>query len=386
MSISDGTAIFPNSFMHLILDRLYQGRAVHFPLLQNDEGLDGLADELVRFADHGRFRHGLVTDQRAFHFGGAEPVAGHFDHVIGATHEPHVAVCIFVADVAGGVAVRDRVPIGLVAFRIFIDGPHHRRPGLFDDGKTAGVGGETVALAVHDIGFDAEKGSGGGAWLQGDGRQGGNQDGACFGLPPGVHDRFVPTGRAMEPFPGFRIDRFAHAAKNAKGREIVFLGPVFSIAHEQANGGGGRIENRDAIAFDQIPPAARVRIVRLAFSCEDRGAIEEGAIHDITVAGDPARVGDTKIHIVLFEIEDVFRGDVGSDHVPTVNMDHAFRFARGAGRIEDIQRMFCIQRFGLADRFLILQPVVPIDFLRRRYGAHQESDAVRSRHVQRWGN
>ena len=109
----------------MILDRLDQCRAVHFPLLQYDEGLDGLADELVWFADHRRFRHGVVADQRAFHFGGAEPVAGHFDHVIGTAHEPQVAVFIFVADVAGGVAVRDRVPIGLVPFRIFVDGPHH---------------------------------------------------------------------------------------------------------------------------------------------------------------------------------------------------------------------------------------------------------------------
>ena len=120
---------------------------------------------LVGFADHRRFRHGVVADQRAFHFGSAEPVAGNFDHVVGTAHEPHVAVFVFVADIAGGVAVRDRVPIGLVAFRILVDGPHHRGPGLFDDGKAAGVGGEAVAFAVHDIGFDAEEWSGGRAWL-----------------------------------------------------------------------------------------------------------------------------------------------------------------------------------------------------------------------------
>src|ERR1043166_9937872 len=103
----------------------------------------------------------------------------------------------------------------------------------------------------------------------------------------------------MEPFPGFRIDRFADAAQDAEAGEIIFLGPVFSIAHEQTNGSRGRIENRDAVAFDQIPPASRIRIVRLAFSGEDRGAIEERTIHNVAVASDPAWVGDTEVDIVL---------------------------------------------------------------------------------------
>src|SRR6185503_6415945 len=169
----------------------------------------------------------------------------------------------------------------------------------------------------------------------------------------------------MEPFPGFRVDRFAYAAQDAKCGEIIFLRPVFSVTHEQANGGGSRIENRNAVSFDQIPPAARVWIIRLAFSCEDCGAVEEGAIHNITVAGDPPRVGDTEVDVVLFEVEDVFRGDVGPDHVAAMDMDYAFGFACGAGSIEDVERMFCIKMLGLAHRLLVLQPVVPIDFLGR---------------------
>ena len=85
-----------------------------------------------------------------------------------------------------------------------------------------------------------------------------------------------------------------------------------------------------------MPPATRVWIIRLAFSGEDRGAIEERTIHNITVAGDPTRVGDTEVDILFFEIEDIFRSDVGPDHVAAVDMDHTFGFSGSAGCIEDV--------------------------------------------------
>ena len=54
-----------------------------------------------------------MADQRAFHFGRPDAIAGHFNDVVGAAHKPKVAVLILAADIAGGVAVRNRVPVDL---------------------------------------------------------------------------------------------------------------------------------------------------------------------------------------------------------------------------------------------------------------------------------
>ena len=83
------------------------------------------------------------------------------------------------------------------------------------------------------------------------------------------------------------------------------------------------------------------------------------------MAGHPAGIGDTKVDIVVLKIKDIFRGDVGPDHVAAVDVNHAFWFSGRAGGIKDIQGMFCIKRLGCADRFLAFDPVVPIDIFWR---------------------
>ena len=71
ISTSEGTAIFPNSCLHLILDRLNQLGTFGFSLFQDDERLDRFSDGLMRFADDSGFGHGVMADQCAFHFGRA---------------------------------------------------------------------------------------------------------------------------------------------------------------------------------------------------------------------------------------------------------------------------------------------------------------------------
>ena len=88
----------------MIFDRLDQFR-LPVALFQDDEGFDGLAGRLMRLADDRSLRDGRMAHQCTFHLSRADPIAGHFDHVIRAAHEPKVAVRIFMADVAGGIAI-----------------------------------------------------------------------------------------------------------------------------------------------------------------------------------------------------------------------------------------------------------------------------------------
>jgi hypothetical protein len=80
---------------------------------QRDVGVDALALDVVREADHGGFRDGLVFVDRAFDFGRAEAVAGDVQHVVDAAGDPVITVLVAPAAVAGEVFTACTGEIGL---------------------------------------------------------------------------------------------------------------------------------------------------------------------------------------------------------------------------------------------------------------------------------
>ena len=87
---------------------------------------------------------------------------------------------------------------------------------------------------------------------------------------------------------------------------IIFLRPFLAVVHQEPNGGWCRVKNGDAIAFDQIPPTAGIGIVRFPFGGEDRRAVQQRTVDDITVSGDPAGIGDAEVDIVVFRSNTYF--------------------------------------------------------------------------------
>ena len=67
-------------------------RRVIFP--QHDERLDDGASHRVRLSHHSGLQHRGVFDQRAFHFERADAIAGAFDHIVGSSNEPVVALVV----------------------------------------------------------------------------------------------------------------------------------------------------------------------------------------------------------------------------------------------------------------------------------------------------
>ena len=59
------------------------------------------------------------------------------------------------------------------------------------------------------------------------------------------------------------------------------------------------------------------------------------------------------------KIEDPLRSDVGGDRIPAGGVHHALRFTGRSGGIEDIKRMFGIERFGRTFIGGFLHQVVP---------------------------
>src|SRR4028118_291243 len=100
-----------------------------------------------------------------------------------------VAVSVRGPPTARRVEAGNQRPVFLVAFRVFVDGAHHRRPRLFDDEESALAWAHGMAFLIDYIGLDAGQPLAGRARFGGVGGHGRNHELAGFGLPPRIHDR-----------------------------------------------------------------------------------------------------------------------------------------------------------------------------------------------------
>ena len=80
------------------------------------------------------------------------------------------------------------------------------------------------------------------------------------------------------------------------------------------------------------------------------------------MAGHPADIGRTPEDVFFLEIEDVLVGRGSADQVAARCVQHALRLARGARRIQDVERVLGVERFGLDDLIArLVQRAVPPD-------------------------
>src|SRR6185369_8754324 len=86
-----------------------------------------------------------------------------------------------------------------------------------------------------------------------------------------------------------------------------------------------RVKHVDAMALDHLPEAIGLRPVWRAFVHQNRSAVREWTIHNITVARDPADVGSTPVKILVFEIEDPLRREMCLQQVTSGRVENSFR-------------------------------------------------------------
>ncbi len=73
-------------------------------------------------------------------------------------------------------------------------------------------------------------------------------------------------------------------------------------------------------------------------------AVEQRAVDDVGVAGDPARVGGAPPAVFVLDVEDVLERGVGADHVAAVGVQDGLGLAGGAGGVQDVERVFGVHR------------------------------------------
>ena len=233
LRFSEAADLFADQRQQFLFQRVVELRTVH----GRDEGIDALALDVMRIADHRRFSDGIVQHQGAFYFGSANAVAGDIDHVIYSAGNPVVTVFVAACTIAREVITGVGLEIGVDhALMVAIDAANLARPTLLDRQYATACAWYLIALLIKQHGLHAEERSGGRTGLEVGGTgQRGDENGPGFGLPPGVDDRAATLANHVEvPLPGFRVDRFAHRAEQAQAAARGGFDRVFALTHQGA--------------------------------------------------------------------------------------------------------------------------------------------------------
>ena len=280
-----------------------------------------------------------MSHQGGFYFHGAETMSADIDHIVYAAHDPEAAVFIFARAVAGKVHAGNLRPVLTnIAIGVVIDGPQHTGPGFGDNQESSGTLRHRLAFHSNDLGNDTGKRPRGGAGFRRDGaRERSDHDVAGFGLPPGIDDRTAITADDFAvPHPGLGINWLADGPQETQAGEFMFLGPLVSPFYECANRSGSCVEDAYLMAVDDVPETIGFGKVWRALIHQAGSAILQRAVDDVAVPGDPADVGGTPVSVFFLEIEDPFRGDVGSDGVSASGVNYALGFSRGSRGVKNV--------------------------------------------------
>src|SRR5262249_55010486 len=129
------------------------------------------------------------------------------------------------------------------------------------------------------------------------GGQGGAEEAAGLGLPPGIDDdRFTFADHVVVPAPHFRFDRFPDGGHVLEPVPVPG-GLVGAELAQHPDGGGGGVEDVDAELFGDAPRAAGIGVGGHALVHHGGGAQRQWAVDDVGVPGDPADVGRAPVGV-----------------------------------------------------------------------------------------
>ena len=184
-------------------------------------------------------------------------------------------------------------------------------------------------------------------------RQSLNTGGPGLRLPPGVDNGAALAADEFKvPKPSFLVNGLAYGAEDPERGKVVLLGPLIAPFHVHADGRGRSVVDRDLVLFDDLPHAAKIRVVRGTLINDGSDPVHERPIVEVRVAGDPAHVRGTPVDIVLVEVEVPFAGGIDLDRISAGGVHHALGFPRGARGVEDEGEVLAIEGLGRTEVLL----------------------------------
>src|SRR5881296_3762624 len=287
------------------------------PGREHHERLDDLAAERVGLADDGGLGDRGVLDQGGFDLERPDAIRGAVDYVVGAAHEPEVAVAVHRRAVAGDVPVaamarRRRLGIApvLLEHPDWTDRPHA-------DGEITFRAARDFMAVVVD---DGELVTGGGrAHGAGPPRRRRERRGEEHGL--GLAVAFVDVvPRTLTPrLDDLRVHGLAGPEAMAQGGEAILRE---RLLHEHAVRGGWRKERGDRIAREHLERRGGLEALAARVPHEERCSHvprrEEARPRGLR----PAGVGDRPVEVFRIIVEPELAGDHVTDGIRGVAVEH----------------------------------------------------------------
>ncbi len=301
-----------------------------FACVEGDVAIDALPLDVVRVANNRGFGDLGMARQRTFDFGCAQAVAGNIDHIIYAPCDPVVAVLVTSAAVTGKIFAAVRAEIGLLEPRmVSIDRSCLTGPARGNAQMALARAFQNHAVAIDQFRPDSEEGLACAARFHVmRGWQCGDHHAARLCLPPSVDYRAPLFAHDIEiPAPCLGVDRLTHRTQQAERGTVARCYETTPLSHQCADRSGGSIENVYRMLRDHIPHAAMVGIIRHTFEDDLRGAVEQWAVNDITMAGNPANIGCTPEDFPLLVVENISESRRRPHAVASSRVDNALGLA-----------------------------------------------------------
>ena len=266
-----------------------------------------------------------------------------FDYVVYTSLNTDVAISVFRCGISCEIHVRDRIPISLIASRIFVDCAHLARPGMADNQETTFAGTNRIAALVNYISFDARQRTCSAARFKWQDDRGANQNHACFRLPPCIHNRQLITPNMLAiPHPGFWINWLTHATKQTETGQVMFGGPLFAEAHKSTNGRRCCVQDTHLVLLYHAPETVGGWIRWHAFKLYAGRAIHQRTIDHIAMTCHPTDISCTPVDIAGLNIKNKLGRRINTNSVATLHVDNTFRLACAPTGIEDVEHILAI--------------------------------------------
>ena len=332
-------------------------------LLDGNEGVDGLAGELVGNTDDSSLGDRVVLNQSSLNLGSAETVATNVDNVVDTAADPVEALVVAGSTVAREVVALVDVEVGIhVALVGTPDGASHAGPSLLEGQDTLDVVAVNLLAGnrVDKRGLDTEEGERGRAGLGGGNASKGSDDvGTGLGLPVGVANLGAALAdNIVVPLPDLGGDGLTNGAENTEVLHLV-ADVVVTGTLQQAESSGGNVELSDLVLLDDVPVAGEVGIGGGTLENDGRDTEKEGGVDDIGVTGNPADVTTAEVPVTVVDVENVLAGHGSTEKVTSGRVGNTLGLASGAGSVEKEERILRGHGYGGVVGRVLLNLLVP---------------------------
>lgn len=169
--------------------------------------------------------------------------------------------------------------------------------------------------------------------------------GAGLRLPVRVADVGLATANELViPLPHVLGDRLTDGAKHAQGVQLVVLDVLLTGTLQQPQCGRCNVELVHAVLVNNVPVPGEVGVCWGPLKDDGCGTVQQWAVDDVGVAGDPAHVARGEDDVLVVNIKHVLGGEHGAQEVTRSGVENPLGLARRAGGVEQEQVVLAADR------------------------------------------